>query len=90
MASPLDSVAKPPSPDNVDAGESPLKLAATLSRSKQFPWYQESFGSRLTPVCRQLLEEYSQVPPAEVESHVYEMVKISRSRHSTNSTDKSS
>jgi hypothetical protein len=79
MASLSDSIAKPSSPDSVDLGESPLKLAATLTRSKQFPWYQESFGSRLTPTCRQLLEEYSRIPPAEVESHVYKMVRVRNS-----------
>ena len=69
MTSPL-----PPTPTNVDAGESLVKLAATLPPSKQFPWYQVSFGSRLTPECRQLFEEYSRIAPEEVERHVYAMV----------------
>jgi hypothetical protein len=69
MTSPLKSM-----PANADAGESLVKLAATLPPSKQFPWYQASFGSRLTTECRQLLEEYSRIPPEKVERHVYEMV----------------
>jgi hypothetical protein len=74
MTSPL-----PATPTNADAGESLVKLATTLPASKQFPWYQASFGSRLTTECRQLLEEYSRIPPEEVEGHVYGMA-VSRYR----------
>ncbi|KAH8654973.1 hypothetical protein BGZ60DRAFT_495568 [Tricladium varicosporioides] len=59
--------------DEPKLGDSPLKLAETLSRSKAFPWYQEDLGSRLTPQCRNLLESYSGIPAAKVEKHVYEM-----------------
>lgn len=62
-------------------GDNPLKLAEELAgtKTKGFPWYQETFGTRLTPECRRLLEEYSGVPPAEVESHVYKMVRYTLS-----------
>lgn len=81
MAAQLDLVDASSSLDNDTPGESPLKLAATLSRSQQFPWYQQSFGSLFTPECRQLLERYSRIAPAEVESHVYKMVKPPTKSH---------
>jgi hypothetical protein len=43
-------------------------------REKDVPWYSESIDSKITPQARQLLEEYSHIPPAEVEDHVLSIV----------------
>lgn len=54
-----------------------LEMAAKISRSKDLPWFQSKIGSSLTPASRQVLEEYSHIDPAEVESHIYKIVESS-------------
>lgn len=39
-------------------------------------FYSSSIGSQLTPLARKVLEEYSHIPPSEVESHVYQIVRL--------------
>lgn len=54
-----------------------LKVAGSSnqpSRGKALPRYQPSFGLRLTPATRKLFEEYSGIPQAEVDSHIYKIV----------------
>ena len=60
----------PPDPLPAD----PRVLAAGVPRSKNWPWYQESIGDKLTPTVRVLLEDYSGIPSEDVESHVYQIV----------------
>ena len=60
----------PPDPLPAD----PRVLAAAVPRSKNWPWYQESIGDKLTPTVRVLLEDYSGIPSEDVESHVYQIV----------------
>jgi hypothetical protein len=44
------------------------------SREKDVPWYTDSIGTRLGPAARKLLEEYSHIPPEQVESHIFAVV----------------
>lgn len=44
-------------------------------RSKDSPSYAKSIGDKLGP-ARQLFENYSKIPPEEVEKHVNEIVII--------------
>ncbi|KAF7877448.1 hypothetical protein EAF04_001125 [Stromatinia cepivora] len=37
------------------------------------PWYHTTIGKRLGPEARELLENYSHIPPEEVDAHVYKM-----------------
>ncbi|CAD6448969.1 cd15cb82-5439-4713-a241-14344beb6276 [Sclerotinia trifoliorum] len=37
------------------------------------PWYHTTIGKRLGPEARELLENYSRIPPGEVDAHVYKM-----------------
>ena len=52
----------------------PRVLAAAVPRSKNWPWYQESIGDKLSPTVRVLLEDYSGIQSEDVESHVYQIV----------------
>ncbi|KAI9876369.1 MAG: hypothetical protein M1830_006663 [Pleopsidium flavum] len=71
MASTSDSV---PNPQPSSKEESSIhKLAKIIPRSKDLPWYQASYGSRLTPETRNLLEHYAHVPPSEIEAHIYKI-----------------
>jgi hypothetical protein len=44
--------------------------------SKENRWYFKTISDHLQPASRKLLEEYSHIPPSEVDSHVYKMVLI--------------
>lgn len=44
------------------------------SNTTDIPWYFESIENKLTPATRQLLETYSNIPPAEVIPHINEIV----------------
>jgi hypothetical protein len=44
-------------------------------RDKNVPWYDLK-PRKLSPAARELLENYSKIPPAEVEDHVYKMVRF--------------
>ena len=50
--------------------------AKSTPRSKNLPWFQANIGSSLTPEGRQLLEEYSGIPPEEVVAHIYNTVSL--------------
>ncbi|PMD31612.1 hypothetical protein L207DRAFT_591559 [Hyaloscypha variabilis F] len=41
--------------------------------SKQNPWYYQNLTNHLAPDSRKLLEEYSNILPKDVESHVYKL-----------------
>lgn len=43
--------------------------------SKDVLWYQKEL-THISPACRELLENYSRIPPAEVNSHVFELVRL--------------
>lgn len=43
-------------------------------RSKDLPWFHSKIGDNLAPAGRRLLEEYSGIPPSEVEGHIYSVV----------------
>ncbi len=43
--------------------------------SKDVPWYLKELAN-LSPACRELFENYSHVPPEEVNSHIYELVRL--------------
>jgi hypothetical protein len=44
-------------------------------RDKNVPWYDRKL-KKLGPSVRELLENYSKIPPAEVEDHIYKIVNI--------------
>ncbi len=44
-------------------------------RDKNVPWYDPKL-KKLGPSARELLENYSKIPPAEVEDHIYKMVSF--------------
>ena len=52
--------------------------AQTDRFSKGLPWYQKSIEN-FGPAGRELLENYSHIPPDEIDSHVLEMVRLTNS-----------
>jgi hypothetical protein len=44
-------------------------------RDKNNPWYDPKL-KKLGPSGKELLENYSKIPPAEVEDHVYKIVSF--------------
>ena len=65
------------------AGSVRLKMAKMLehpapkgSRSVSWPWYHHCLTNELTPEARIMLEFYSRIPAANVESHIYSIVSI--------------
>lgn len=44
--------------------------------SKENPWYYKDLTSHLAPISRKLLEEYSHIPPEDVDAHVYKLVPL--------------
>ena len=52
----------------------PRVLATAVSRSKNWPWYQEKIGDKLTPAVKKLLQEYSGITLQDVEAHIYKVV----------------
>ncbi|MCJ1395292.1 hypothetical protein MMC18_008176 [Xylographa bjoerkii] len=48
-----------------------LAVAAAIPRSKNWPWYHESIGDKLTTTVKDLLEGYSGIPAEDMNSHVY-------------------
>ena len=46
--------------------------------SKDVPWYHKGLED-LSPACRELFENYSHIPPEEINSHVFEMVRLNQS-----------
>jgi hypothetical protein len=43
-------------------------------REKNVPWYNKSIDKNLGPSARELFENYSKIPSAEVEAHVLKIV----------------
>ena len=48
------------------------------AREKNVPWYNPSIDKKLGPSVRELLENYSKIPQAEVEDHVYKIVSFTK------------
>ena len=44
------------------------------ARSVSWPWYHHVLTNELTPEARSVLEDYSGIPPEDVESHIYSIV----------------
>jgi hypothetical protein len=44
------------------------------TRDKNVPSYKRDIGTKLGDSARELLEDYSKIPAAEVEEHVYKIV----------------
>ena len=63
------AMATPPPPPR-----DPREIAAGISRSKNFPWFQPEIGNKLTPSFRELLESYSGIAPQNVVDHIYTIV----------------
>jgi len=53
----------------------PNALEKIEAREKDVPWYNPEIGDKLGASARELLENYSKIPPAEVEDHVYKIVR---------------
>lgn len=58
----------------------PDALEKIGTRNKNVPWYNEDMGSKLGAAARSLLENYSHIPSAEVEPHIYSVVSINEGR----------
>ncbi len=48
--------------------------AKVNAREKNVPWYNPNLENNLGPSARELLENYSKIPPDEVEDHVSKIV----------------
>ena len=59
----------------------PNVLAKIEAREKDVPWYDPEIGKKLGDSTRELLENYSKVPAAEVEDHVYKIVRFVKRNH---------
>jgi hypothetical protein len=57
---------------NIPEAEAEAKIDL---RDKNVSWYDPKL-KKLGPSARELLENYSKIPPAEVEDHVYKMVRF--------------
>ena len=53
----------------------PNALQKIEAREKDVPWYNPDIGSKLGASARELLENYSKIPAAKVEDHVYKIVR---------------
>lgn len=58
----MEQQAAPPDPSKLDRS------------SKENRWYYKDLTSHLPAMSRKLLEEYSQIPAEDVDSHVYKVV----------------
>lgn len=70
----LSTCSRIPQPTNKPSNKMPRRAGPEISRSKERPWFHSSIGATLTPAGRELLEKYSNIPPTEVESHIYKAV----------------
>ena len=52
----------------------PIALAASIPRSKDWPWYHKEIGESLTAGAGTILQDYSQIAPSNVEEHLYKIV----------------
>ncbi len=52
----------------------PDALAKIEARAKDVPWYNPKIEDKLGDSAREVLENYSKIPAAEVEDHVYKLV----------------
>jgi hypothetical protein len=53
----------------------PDALKKIESREKDVPWYNPEIGNKLGDSAREVLENYSKIPPGKVEEHVYKIVR---------------
>jgi hypothetical protein len=54
----------------------PDAQAKIATREKDVPWYNPVLGDKLGDSARALLENYSGIPPGEVEAHVHKIVSL--------------
>ena len=54
------------------------KQAQKDQSSKDVRWYHKEIGPQFNPLFRELLENYSHIPPEEVESHIHTIVSSTR------------
>lgn len=52
----------------------PNAAAKIGARDRDVPWYNPDLSHKLGDTARELLENYSKIPAAEVEEHVYKIV----------------
>ena len=69
-SSPSIMATTPQSWTNIPEAEAKIAL-----RDKNVSWYDPKL-KKLGPSARELLENYSKIPPAEVEDHIYKMVSF--------------
>ena len=69
-SSPSIMAATPQGRTNIPDAEAKIDL-----RDKDLPWYYPEL-KKLGPSARELLENYSKIPAAEVEDHIYKMVSF--------------
>ena len=70
LSSPSIMATTPQGWTNIPDAEAEIDL-----RDKNVPWYDPKL-KKLGPPARELLENYSKIPPAEVEDHIYKMVSF--------------
>ena len=58
------------------ASASAGEQAAKVSRSRNVPWFHPAIGPALRPAFRELLEKHSEIASADVEEHIYEIVRL--------------
>jgi hypothetical protein len=46
------------------------------ARDKDVPWYHPDISNKIGDSVRELLENYSKIPAAEVHDHVYKIVRF--------------
>jgi len=56
--------------------EIPDALSKIEAREKDVPWYSPEIGNQRGDSARELLENYSKIPAAEVEDNVYKIVRL--------------
>jgi hypothetical protein len=59
----------------LDRDSNPASDIKIKDRDTNVSWYAESIGKQLNPKTRKLLEEYSHIPPNDVENHVLLLVQ---------------
>lgn len=60
-----------------------IKTKRYIEEPDLLPWYKKDI-QEIKPRTRELLEAYSNIPPAEVESHVKKVVSSSNQEHDSN------
>ena len=73
---------------NMASDDAPKSATVTRSRSKDSASYVKEPGEKLGVLARDLLENYSGIPPEEVAAHVKKIVMIPCSPQAFHATDK--